>query len=291
VVVEYEADQLFEIVPNEGYHVNDVTVNGESVGAVMEYTFENVTANGTIQATFEVNSYTITATAGENGTISPLGETVVNHGDDINYTISANDEYHVEDVLVNGESVGTVSTYTFSSIGSNATIHADFSINTYTLSITKEGEGRVTVNGVDYTEPLSFNSGTSVELVALPDTDWEFDGWENGIVSTQNPVTINFLNDYQITAVFSSTVDVNAGELAKVRVYPNPFNSYVKVVNASEVKRISIVNLTGELVFEEIANGSEEIEIGTSNLSQGVYFVNIETRTGLRKVVELVKII
>ncbi|HPE18970.1 MAG TPA: M14 family zinc carboxypeptidase [Tenuifilaceae bacterium] len=290
VEVEYEADQLFEIVPNEGYHVYDVTVNGESVGAVSEYTFESVTANGTIQATFEINSYTITATAGENGTISPVGETVVNHGDDLTYTISPSNEYHVEDVLVNGESVGSVTTYKFSSIGGNATIHADFSINTYILSITKNGEGRVTVDGVDYSGPLSFSSGTSVELVAIPDTDWEFDGWANGITSTQNPVTINFLNDYQITAVFSSTVGLNTGELANVNVFPNPFSNFVNVANASEVERIFIVALTGEVVFEGTANGSAEIEIGTSNLAPGVYFVNLEARTGLTKVVKLVKV-
>jgi len=44
------------------------------------------------------------------------------------------------------------------------------------------------------------------------------------------------------------------------------------------------------VVFEGTANGSAEIEIGTSNLAPGVYFVNLEARTGLTKVVKLVKV-
>ena len=45
-------------------------VDGGSVGAVTSYTFTNVTANHTIAASFAINTYTITATAGANGSIS-----------------------------------------------------------------------------------------------------------------------------------------------------------------------------------------------------------------------------
>ena len=51
----------------------DVLVDGVSVGAVTSYTFTNVTANHTIAASFAINTYTITATAGANGTIEPAG--------------------------------------------------------------------------------------------------------------------------------------------------------------------------------------------------------------------------
>ena len=51
--IKYGASQTFTIIPDEGYEVEDVLVDGKSVGAVTSYTFENVTANHTISATFK----------------------------------------------------------------------------------------------------------------------------------------------------------------------------------------------------------------------------------------------
>ena len=73
VTVNYGASQTFTITPATGYQVASVTVDGTSVGAVTSYTFSNVTANHTIAATFAINTYTITASAGSNGSISPSG--------------------------------------------------------------------------------------------------------------------------------------------------------------------------------------------------------------------------
>ena len=61
--MDYGADQTFTITPDASYHVADVLVDGVSVGAVTSYTFTNVTADHTIEASFAINTYTITATA------------------------------------------------------------------------------------------------------------------------------------------------------------------------------------------------------------------------------------
>ena len=67
--------------PATGYHVADVLVDGVSVGAAEPaYTFTNVTANHTISASFAINTYTITPSAGANGTISPATAQTVNYG-------------------------------------------------------------------------------------------------------------------------------------------------------------------------------------------------------------------
>ena len=56
VAVPKGKNQTFKITPNEGYHIQDVKVDRESVGAVKEYTFKEVTASHTIHATFARNS-------------------------------------------------------------------------------------------------------------------------------------------------------------------------------------------------------------------------------------------
>lgn len=80
----------------------------------------------------ELSSYTITASAGENGSISPEGESAVTEGDSLTYKITANEGYAVRDVLVDGESVGKVDTYTFSNVDKAHTIQAEFEFNYYT---------------------------------------------------------------------------------------------------------------------------------------------------------------
>lgn len=47
-------DYTVQIIPNEGYEIKDVFVDGRSVGAVSEYTFKNVTKPHKISATYQV---------------------------------------------------------------------------------------------------------------------------------------------------------------------------------------------------------------------------------------------
>lgn len=132
VTVNKGESATFTITPNNGYHIEDVLVDGVSVGAVSTYTFSNVTANHSIHATFERNSlppvhyYTITATAGEGGAIAPDGTVRVAQGADRTFTISAAEGYVIADVLVDGESIGAVDSYTFENVRQNHTIEARF---------------------------------------------------------------------------------------------------------------------------------------------------------------------
>ena len=73
-----------------------------------------------------LNIYTITASAGSHGTISPFGNISVNQGSDKLFTITPDNGYQIDDVLVDGSSVGAVSSYTFINVTENHTISATF---------------------------------------------------------------------------------------------------------------------------------------------------------------------
>jgi hypothetical protein len=104
------------------------------VGAVGSYTFTGVTANHTISASFAIDVFTITASAGANGAISPTGAVSVNYGTDTTFTITPSTGYHILDVLVDGSSVGAVGSYTFTGVTANHTIAALFAINNYIVT-------------------------------------------------------------------------------------------------------------------------------------------------------------
>ena len=74
--------------------------------------------------------YTITATAGEGGSITPNGDVSVKEGASQTFAIAADNGYEIADVLVDGSSVGAVESYTFSDVKANHTISASFSKTT-----------------------------------------------------------------------------------------------------------------------------------------------------------------
>ncbi|MDP4858345.1 MAG: fibronectin type III domain-containing protein, partial [Desulfobacterales bacterium] len=118
-------DQNFTITPNSGYHVADVLVDGQSVAKNSVYEFPNVTEGHTISARFAANTFTITATPGSHGSISP-GTVSVEQGSGKTFTITANSGYEIADVVVDNQSKGAVTSYTFNNITTNHTITATF---------------------------------------------------------------------------------------------------------------------------------------------------------------------
>jgi hypothetical protein len=124
--VTHGGSQSYTITPSTGYRIAGVLVDGVSVGTVSSYTFSAVTANHTISATFTALTYSITASAGSNGTISPLGGRTVTHGGSQSYTITPSTGYRIAGVLVDGASVGAVASYTFSAVTANHAISAQF---------------------------------------------------------------------------------------------------------------------------------------------------------------------
>ncbi|HHY11386.1 MAG TPA: S-layer homology domain-containing protein, partial [Firmicutes bacterium] len=69
--------------------------------------------------------YAISATAGEGGTISPKSASVAAYGSRT-FTITPDEGYEIEDVLVDGKSVGVVTSYTFERVSRKHTISAIF---------------------------------------------------------------------------------------------------------------------------------------------------------------------
>jgi hypothetical protein len=73
------------------------------------------------------STYTITATQGTNGTITPAGASTVAHGGSRAYTITANSGYSIASLIIDGVTTAAASSYTFSNVTANHTISATFS--------------------------------------------------------------------------------------------------------------------------------------------------------------------
>jgi len=87
---------------------------------------ESTEFNLQVSGSGPVTQFMITASAGVNGAISPSGTIAVNQGAAQSFTISPAAGFQVADVLVDGVSVGAVSSFTFNNVNANHTISATF---------------------------------------------------------------------------------------------------------------------------------------------------------------------
>ncbi len=87
--------------------------------------------NVTAEFSLSLATFTIHASAGEGGSISPSGDVTVTQGEDQTFIFSPDNGYHVSDVIVDGTSTGfhNVNAYTFSSVNSDHTIKVEFATN------------------------------------------------------------------------------------------------------------------------------------------------------------------
>ena len=123
------SSQTFTIAPDNCHSLSDVVVDGASVGPVTSYTFTNVAADHTIAASFTGPAYTITASAGAGGSITPSGVIPTPCGADVAFAIAASPGYHVADVVVDGFSSGALPGFTFTDVQANHEIAASFAAN------------------------------------------------------------------------------------------------------------------------------------------------------------------
>jgi len=198
-----EGDCLdFVITPDDNFQITDVLIDGESLGSTAGYTFFDVTNDHTISATFAINLYCITAIAGENGSISPFGEVSVNAGDNQTFVITADENYYVDSVLVDGESVGlTEEAYSFIAVMDNHSFDVTFALNTYKLTYTAGAHGSVggtLIQTVDY-------GANGRAVTAIPTTGYHFVNWSDN--STANPRSdLNVSANKAVTANFAINV-------------------------------------------------------------------------------------
>lgn len=170
VLVAHGNSAVFTITPEKGYHVKEVLADNKAVALTdNQYTFTDVKEPHTISASFEkdITTITISASAGEGGTISPSGEVTAEIGSSVEFTVTPDDGYHVKEVLADDAVVSlTDGKYVFNEVKESHTIYASFEKDVYTITV---------ING---TAPASAAWGETVSLKAdEPEKDKIFTGW------------------------------------------------------------------------------------------------------------------
>ncbi len=251
------ANQTYTITPNGGFNVQDVLVDGVSQGAITTYTFTNVTATHTISATFVSGAFTITASAGPNGSISPSGAVSVTSGANQTFTITANSCYSIADVLIDGVSQGALGTYTFTNVTAAHTISATFSQLSYNITASAGANGSITPNGV-----TSVNCGASQAYTFAANACYQvatvlIDGVNDPVAVSSGTYTFsNVTAAHTISVTFSQlTYNITSSAGANGSISPNG---------------VTTVNCGDNQTYNITADGGYDIQnVVVDGLSQG----------------------
>jgi hypothetical protein len=294
----YGATPTYTITPATGYYIVDVTVDGQSVGAVSSYTFAPITGNHTIGATFAQLTYTINAVAGNGGSITPAGATVVNHGANQSYTITAATGYHIEGVYVDGVLAGTAGTYTFSNVTADHTISATFAANTLTVTVNQPQHGTIApgtqtvVYGATPTFTITPNVGYTVASITLNGTNVMNNAVQVGnaysytlpavtanatLTATMNAITYTIVASAGSNGSInpSGSATVNYGANATYTITPNAGYEidkvYVDGINMGAVGTYTFVNV----VQNHTINATFKQSV--CDVPSNLYTINIDT--------------
>jgi hypothetical protein len=201
VTVNNGTNQQFTIAPTTGYHIDSVIVDGAKVDSTTSYTFVSVTSNHTIRVVFAINQFTITASAGINGSISPSGTVTVNYSANRKFTVTPNAGYHVDSLIVNGIKTDSTTSYTFTNVNSNHTIRSVFAINLYAITATAGSNGSILPGGT-----VSVVYGGSQTFSITPVTGYHVDTLLVDGIRVDSTTGYTFLNvqaNHSIAARFS----------------------------------------------------------------------------------------
>jgi len=138
--------------------------------------------------------YDITISATEGGTVSPQSGSF-EEGSSVTLTATPNAEYEFTKW-----SNGSTQNPLVLTVTSDLTIQATFTKKQYELTISKEGEG--TVNEKVINSGKGYDSGTKIELTAVPAGEWVFAGWSGDVTSTDNPLQVTISSPKNIKAKF-----------------------------------------------------------------------------------------
>jgi len=157
----------FTATPDTGYTVDKWYVDSvEAQVGGTGYTLTNVTADHAVNVTFKIQTFTVTGSAGANGSISPSGANTVNYGGYLFFTASPNTGYGVQKWQLDSVDVQTGGlTYELNNVTADHAVHVIFNAYAAPMLIglapnTHVNTGRLSPNILG----ANFRTGVTVQL-------------------------------------------------------------------------------------------------------------------------------
>ncbi len=185
--------------PNTGYTFTNWMENGNVVSTNSSFSFI-VNANRTLVAHFDLQSFTISASANPSNGGSVSGGGIYSYGQTCTLSATAANGYNFVNWTENGNVVSTDATYSFT-VYANQTLVANFQLDNLVVTVSADP-----ANGGSVTGGGAFHYGDNCTVIATANPGFNFVNWtEDGTqVSSSNPYYFTVTSNRELVAHFTS---------------------------------------------------------------------------------------
>jgi hypothetical protein len=316
--VSAKADQGYQI---ETFMIDNSPVT-DAVGKVeYDISFDEINTDHIVEVTYTVKTWEIGFDFGENGKLFQEenedllvsgGYIIAKEGDNPSFTATADDNYHISSVEIDGvvqtdclyNNDLTQYSYVFSHINNDHSITITFAINTYDINIITGENGSVLVGDSSAGTTKNIIHGENLTLILVPDEEYDVEE-----ISLDGEVVNNFdfiddnstykyvlpvTEEHSITIKFSRIETIDDDLTCYKLMATNLISGYPKVVDKTQVYNFlngdSKVILTPQSPYTKIRINGErnflssysEIDISDSKKISKIEVYNPSKRLGSR---------
>ncbi len=166
--VPYGTELIIEATPAEGYELTTLTANGQDILATRKVVVTEATE---IKATFVKKTFVVTLEKAGEGDLSTTGIDnlkKVPYGTELTIIATPAEGSELKSIVVDGVNITATKKVV---IKDNVTVKATFTKKTFTVTLTKEGEGTITATGASNLNSVAY--GTELTIVATPAAGYE----------------------------------------------------------------------------------------------------------------------
>lgn len=214
---------------NEGYTFVNWTEGETEVSTSAEYSF-TVTSARVLTANFQLNSYTISASANPTAGGSVAGAGTYDHFQNCTLTATANEGYTFVNWTKGGDQVSTNPSYSFT-VAEAGDYVANFQLNSYEIAATATPTAGGSITGAG-----DYNHFASCTLTATPATDYHFVHWTKEGVTGPISTAATYIFTVTEDATYTATFAIDEYRLDSIRT-----TWQVKIGNASPIYPTSYV--------------------------------------------------
>jgi hypothetical protein len=180
------------------------------------------------------HGYTVTASAGANGSISPSGVQVVAYNATPGFTVSANSGHTAS---VGGSCGGSLSgnTYTTGQVTADCTVTASFALNSYTLATTASPLAGGSVS----CSPNPVSHGSNATCTATPNTGHTYGSWSGDCTGAGACSLVNVTSAKAVTAQFIPIVNGTCGSAANTATAYTPASANLCASNGGTASAVT----------------------------------------------------
>ncbi len=296
--------------------VNNIRFTNLIIGNVLvtqanHATYFDIDPNTTSNINFDTEGtlHNVVATAGENGKMSPSGTLLTPEGMTRYVNVIPNEGYKIENVIVDGISVGRQQHVSLKNVKEPHTITATFvaSQNDYynlsaplplkLLSFTakKANQNKVSLNWQfdntnNTTETVLEKSKDSINFEAIFTTkekNTNFTFQDSNMVQGNSYYRLKIIesnNQFsysKITSVFIENIILNTEpnqEEKSVSIFPNPTQSFVNIKSEKGINKVVLYDMAGKKISNIYSKNYYTYDLPV--LKSGIYLLKIQTKRG-----------